>query len=108
MAKKGKTTLKDLDQFLKQQPSKLVDVDKAGAPEAAPATESEDLDAITLANQLIGYAQQEGKPLSKVIYDVVTLALESQGELSHSEIMLLNTISYLDHSDSIAAAIKKK
>lgn len=107
MAKKGKTTLKDLDQFLKQQPSKLVDVDKAGEQGAAPATEGDEPDAIALANLLVRYAQQEGQPLSKVIYDVVTLALESQGELSHSELMLLNTISYLDHSDSIAAAIKK-
>jgi len=64
MAKKGKNTLQDLDQFLKQQPNTLVNVEKAS--EAEPETPVQTLSAELLASLVGQYAQQEGLSFFKL------------------------------------------
>lgn len=110
MTKKGKTTLKDLDQFLKQQPNTLVDVEKVEgerSSETDTISESEPLTESDLVDLITGYAENAGKPLSQVLYEIITLSLNEKSAQTPSELMLLNTVNYLAHADALTAQLKQ-
>jgi len=109
---KKKNTLQDLNEFLKQQAATLVSPDKLGEkfPESnaavnptpdpvIPETTAVELSTEKLINDLNALSKQQGVPLPKKLYDLIILALESQGATSPEDKMLINTALYLKYGE---------
>lgn len=123
---KKKNTLKDLDEFLKQQaatlapPSKLSD--RVQAPvqktvqEEAPASEAEEapiqenghhVSAEQLLNDLCALAKKEGHRFRHQLYDLIIRSVESQNQFSAEDRMLINTALYLKSGDQWQESIRE-
>ena len=97
MAKKTKTTLKDVSDFLQQKPSTLVQVKKPQITkkdllsEEVPGTEEDLLELIH------SFIQNNGADRYELVLNLVEniLGQEQVENNSVDEIMLLNTIAYL-------------
>lgn len=112
---KKKNTLKDLDEFLKQQAATLVSPQRLGdqvetapqppapkteappAPvsELKPATNGSSVSAERILDDLKQLAAKEGHLFKNQFYDLIIKSVESQREFSAEDRMLINTALYL-------------
>lgn len=115
---KKKNTLKDLDDFLKQQAATLVEPtslrDKIeNTPEPSPAVLSEKVTPSTesvtyqsVVQALHELSVKEGSAFRKKFYDIIIESLEKQGTTSPEDKMLINTALYLKGGDQWKEVIK--
>lgn len=107
---KKKNTLKDLDEFLKQQAASLVPPEPVTVPpatefapeksEAAPvATPQAHVSPSSLLNDLQSLASKEHHTFRKEFYDIIVKTLESYPTPSPEDKMLINTALYLKSGD---------
>lgn len=125
---KKKNTLKDLDEFLKQQAATLVSPtrlsQKAELPEpaaASPAPNPEEelpapiqktsaekiISTASIVREMKQLALTKGTGFSEELCDVVLSAMEKQNEFSPEEKMLINTALYLKHGSDWKDAIRQ-
>jgi hypothetical protein len=117
---KKKNTLKDLNEFLKQQAASLVTPEKLPQPEkeseekpepekAEPKPQprqSSDTSAESIVNDLSRLAEKEGAAFRKKFYDIIIQSLEAQHHQVAEDKMLINTALYLKHGDRWREAIR--
>jgi hypothetical protein len=112
---KKKNTLKDLDEFLKQQAATLVSPvklsEKIEAPPPPPAqkrsvekehTETQgdlSVSAAKILSDLLSLAEKEGQGFRDQFYDLIIRSTEAQGRYSPEDRMLINTALYLKNGD---------
>lgn len=112
---KKKNTLKDLDEFLKQQaatlvsPVKLSEKIEAPAPPAPPKQKEAvqtladeklpEISAQTILQDLMALAEKEGARFQDQFYDLIIQSTEAQGRYSPEDRMLINTALYLKNGD---------
>ncbi len=102
---KKKNTLKDLDDFLKQQaatlvaPTPLSDTIKQAVEEdkgIVPVPEiTSDVSVACLLEDIKTLSEKEGQSFRKKFYDVIIKSLESQKTSTAEDKMLINTALYL-------------
>ena len=105
---KKKNTLKDLDEFLKQQAANLVSPEKLSdklgervqEKPTVKKTEQVDSEIVAQVKQLI---QKNGH---STLYDIIIQSLESDNEPSPEDMMLINTALYLKSGDSWQSEIR--
>jgi len=125
---KKKNTLKDLDEFLKQQAATLVqpvslgDQIEAQEPENSKAKESvvepvtsvaispepveAEIGSEKLLRDLRTFGTQEGSAFRKKFYDLIIQSIEAQSQSLPEDKMLINTALYLKSGDSWKEAIR--
>lgn len=116
---KKKNTLKDLDEFLKQQAATLVSpvqlsekidapepVTQSPAPSSVVSSISEEVSASTLLRDLNTLAAKEGSSYRKKFYDLIIQSLENQNQSLPEDKMLINTALYLKSGDNWKDAIR--
>lgn len=116
---KKKNTLKDLDEFLKQQAATLVSpvqlsekieapepVKQSAAPSPTVTTFSEEVSTSTLLRDLNTLAAKEGSSYRKKFYDLIIQSLENQNQSLPEDKMLINTALYLKSGDNWKDAIR--
>ena len=110
---KKKNTLKDLDEFLKQQAATLVTPEKlseanqepAGRETIQPASPAGNLsleDILTSLKQL----SENDSEFRKNLYDLIVRALEAQANAHAEDKILINTALYLKHGKNWKEAIR--
>jgi hypothetical protein len=114
---KKKNTLKDLDEFLKQQASSLVtpdSVEKEQPSTVIPPTDySSETDAregVTtdmIYKDLIQLGQSEPESFRQKFYALIIQVLEAQKESLPEDKMLINTALYLTSGDQWKDAIRE-
>jgi hypothetical protein len=123
---KKKNTLKELDEFLKQQaaslvtPSRLTTDNPRKAEEEERAeehtpepksviekTSGESLSADKILDDLRKLEQHEGGNFRKKLYDLIIQLLESQHHQVAEDKMMINTALYLKHGDGWKEAIRE-
>jgi len=103
---KKKNTLKDLDEFLKQQAASLVQptplsekvVEKETPRPVIPSGEEpqeETISTETILRNLNELSVQEGPAFRKKLYDLIIRSVESQARSTPEDKMLINTALYL-------------
>ncbi len=104
---KKKNTLKDLDEFLKQQAATLVspvqlsekiEIAEPIKQTKAVVTSTEVNEAVstsTLLRDLNMLAAKEGSAYRKKLYDLIIQSLENQNQSLPEDKMLINTVLYL-------------
>ena len=115
---KKKNTLKDLDDFLKQQAATLVSpaklseqIETPPAAEAAPVVSTQPsveptpivAEEVTIAKILDAIktlAQKEGTSAQDKLYDVILQAADSKMISSAEDKMLINTVLFLKSGDN--------
>lgn len=113
---KKKNTLKDLDEFLKQQAATLVTPqrlsDKVETTSQAEATQPEtqenlitesssvrQVTAQSILNDLNSLAESNEIGFRQQLYDILIRAIEARNEFSPEDKMLINTALYLKSGD---------
>jgi hypothetical protein len=116
---KKKNTLKDLDEFLKQQaatlvaPTQLSEKIEEPAPvkEAAPTpvkeTPAAEVTIDTILHDLQTLSKKEGPAFRKKFYDLIIQSLEAQPSSSPEDKMLINTALYLKSGDRWKEVIRE-
>lgn len=110
---KKKNTLKDLDEFLKQQAASIVEPaklsEKVDTQEVLLQKESDSntLNVGDLDNQLKALSEKNGKSYRENLYDFVIRSLESLGQFLPEDKMLINTALYLKSGDQWKDAIRQ-
>jgi hypothetical protein len=117
---KKKNTLKDLDEFLKQQaatlvpPTPLADkVETAQPEEIKPAPKKEavpvptDVTLEKILEDLETLSQKEGTTFRKKIYDLILHAAESGQQSLPEDKMLINTVLYLSNGPRWKDAVRE-
>lgn len=109
---KKKNTLKDLDEFLKQQASSLVD--PTPLRESTPASTAsigdqapKELSVDKILNDLQVLTDKEGTAFRKKFYDLIIQYLETQRVRSAEDKMLINTALYLKSGDNWKEVIRQ-
>lgn len=106
---KKKNTLRDLDEFLKQQAASLVQPtplsekvveNEATTPGRAATSdrqerEEEAISTETILRDLNHLSKQEGAAFRKKFYDLIIRSLEAQSNSTPEDKMLINTALYL-------------
>lgn len=102
---KKKNTLKDLDEFLKQQAASLVPPEPVTVPSSAPEPEKHEPAPLATPGSHISYANlladlqtlasKEHSTFRKEFYDMIVKTLESYPSTSPEDKMLINTALYL-------------
>jgi hypothetical protein len=135
MSKKKKNTLKDLDEFLKQQAATLVTPSPlsgqlpaetpapvapapvvaeapiappppvAAAPQAQPVVQEVTADSIDQALQTL-YRREGGPAFRRKLYDIILRAAETSGQTLPEDKMLINTVLYLQSGDQWKETIR--
>lgn len=111
---KKKNTLKDLDEFLKQQAASLVTPEpvKANPGETIPPTDyskGEVAGTITtdsIFKDLHALAQQDPESFRQKLYALIIQVLEAQSTSLPEDKMLINTALYLKSGDQWKEAIR--
>ncbi|MFZ6012279.1 MAG: hypothetical protein ACOYXT_18195 [Bacteroidota bacterium] len=123
---KKKNTLKDLDEFLKQQAATLVSPERlsdkvetttpppavekeiAAPPvqETAIASAKEHVSADGILRDLLQLSSAEGHHFRKKFYDLIIQLLEQQNQSLPEDKMLINTTLYLKSGDQWKEAIR--
>jgi hypothetical protein len=114
---KKKNTLKDLDEFLKQQAATLVSPDKLSekVEEAKPAIpevkeeprqQVEEVTAEKILSDLKILAKSKGTAFQKNLYDLIIQSLEAHGHSLPEDKMLINTALYLKNGENWKEAIR--
>ena len=113
---KKKNTLKDLDEFLKQQaatlvsPQKLTDTPKEEAvpepirPKEIPVVETQS--PAQMLEKLKAMSSTEGAAFRKNFYELIISTLESQKDLTPEDTILINTALYLRNPSNWKEAIR--
>jgi hypothetical protein len=124
---KKKNTLKDLDDFLKQQaatlvsPAKLseqIDTPPPPAAEAIPVVSTqpaiepapivvEDVTTTKVIDAIKTLAQKEGSSVQDKLYDIILQAAESKVISAAEDKMLINTVLYLKSGDNWKDTIRE-
>jgi hypothetical protein len=116
---KKKNTLKDLDEFLKQQAASLVSPEKLSEKIEEPAAAAHkpvvsevmqvatEVSAQTILKDLKVLASKEGNAFRSKLYDLIISSLESDHNQSPEDMMLINTALYLKSGDNWKNAIKE-
>lgn len=114
---KKKNTLKDLDEFLKQQAAILVTPtqlrDTIAKPQEAnkaalvPKEDSLEISASKILNDLKTLAEKEGISFRKKFYDLIIQSIEAQNKSLPEDKMLINTALYLKSGENWKEAIKQ-
>jgi hypothetical protein len=124
---KKKNTLKELDEFLKQQAASLVTPsrlggDKTEKPEVDEpepehvevskvperiATPEAKLSTEKILADLRQLAEKEGGNFRKKLYDMIIQLLESQQHQAAEDKMMINTALYLKHGEHWKEAIRE-
>lgn len=129
---KKKNTLKDLDEFLKQQAASLVSPPRLSdkiepkkteptpeepKTEEAPVAESvretaapvatKEVSAQQILNDISALAEKEGARFKPKFYDLIIKAIEARKEFSAEDKMLINTALYLKNGDRWKDAIRE-
>lgn len=112
---KKKNTLKDLDDFLKQQAATLVaptplsdtlkDRVKERAPENPVADES-DVSVASILSDIKALSDKEGNSFRKKFYDLIIQSLEAQKNATAEDKMLINTALYLKNPEGWKETIR--
>lgn len=99
---KKKNTLKDLDDFLKQQAATLVaptplsdSIKERGKEEILLAENETEVSLSGILQDIKTLADKEGNAFRKKFYDLIILSLESQKNPTAEDKMLINTALYL-------------
>jgi hypothetical protein len=113
---KKKNTLKDLDEFLKQQaatlvsPAKLSDkiesppqkvteekeeIEEPAPVPTIPSSEPQSISAAKILSDLKLLASQEGNRFNENLYDLIIRSVEYRNQYSPEDKMLINTALYL-------------
>ena len=119
---KKKNTLRDLDDFLKQQDATLVQpaslsdqieekiqepVKKVTDTKAAePESVNEQIGSEKILHDLKAFELQEGSDFRKKFYDLIIKSIESQSQSLPEDKMLINTALYLKSGDSWKEVIR--
>lgn len=113
---KKKNTLKDLDDFLKQQaatlvaPTALSDTLKEGVIEPKQETTSTvtatEISVQDILNDIRALSEQEGQSFRKKFYDLIIQSLESQKHSTAEDKMLINTALYLKSPETWKESIR--
>lgn len=112
---KKKNTLKDLDEFLKQQAATLVQpttlgsqvedtvheepVKKVVESKTSEPETAERIDTAKLLKDLKTFELQEGPAFRKKFYDLIIQSIEAQSQSLPEDKMLINTALYLKSGD---------
>lgn len=109
---KKKNTLKDLDEFLKQQAASLVTPDPVSAaaqPPASPATTTTTTTTVAkvLPADIIENLKKMVKDDRTTFYNIIIQTLETQQPSLPADKMLINTALYLKHGDNWKEAIRE-
>ncbi len=108
---KKKNTLKDLDEFLKQQAATLV----APTPLSEtiqetpkrPEEASVEIYEAKILNDLKSLAEKEGPSFRMKLYDLIIRSIEAQPSSLAEDKMLINTALYLKSGDQWKEVIKQ-
>jgi hypothetical protein len=113
---KKKNTLKDLDEFLKQQASSLVapaqlsDTIQEPQPEVKASAESKvgesEITQSKILDDLKKLAEKEGASYRKIFYDLIIQSVEKQKNSSAEDKILINTALYLKSGDKWKESIR--
>ena len=110
---KKKNTLKDLDDFLKQQAAMLVAPEKLSGKVAEPVPDQHpipvDEEAISvnkILHNLRTLSVQEKSSFRKNLYDIIIQSLEAQEQSLSEDKMLINTVLYLKNGNNWKDAIR--
>ena len=113
---KKKNTLKDLDDFLKQQaatlvaPTALSDTLKERVEESTqetPSTAIETEVSVTgILQDIMALSEKEGNAFRKKFYDLIIQSLESQKNSTAEDKMLINTALYLRSPETWKESIR--
>lgn len=117
---KKKNTLKDLDEFLKQQAATLVEpaslkdkIEPVAEPtQSAPivhntVVSSSPATADGIVQALQELSVREGAAFRKKLYDIIIQSVEKQGASLPEDKMLINTALYLKGGDQWKEVIKE-
>jgi len=114
---KKKNTLKDLDEFLKQQAATLVtpmqlsdtifetEQEKKNIPVSEEA--AGEVSVTKILNDLNTLAEKEGTSYRKKFYDLIIQSLEAQKNSMAEDKMLINTALYLKNGENWREAIRQ-
>jgi hypothetical protein len=113
---KKKNTLKDLDDFLKQQAATLVAptalsdtlkerVEKSAQDTSAGAIETE-ISASSILQDIRTLSEKEGLAFRKKFYDLIIQSLEAQKNPTAEDKMLINTALYLKSPEKWKESIR--
>jgi len=113
---KKKNTLKDLDEFLKQQAATIVTPENLSqqvneipsvksnavpvAKEQKTAATQSEISSTKILEDLKKLAEKNGASFRKEFYDLIIKTLETQRDASSEDMMLINTALYLKHGDN--------
>jgi hypothetical protein len=113
---KKKNTLKDLDDFLKQQaatlvaPTALSDTLKERVKESThdtPSTGTEtEVSVTSILQDIMALSEKEGHAFRKKFYDLIIQSLESQKNSTAEDKMLINTALYLRSPETWKESIR--
>jgi hypothetical protein len=112
---KKKNTLKDLDEFLKQQAATLVSPSKLNEKleepktdeTASTETQQAALSFEKILDDLRNLSATEGTDFRKTFYTLIVKAMEAQGESLPEDKMLINTALYLKNRQHWKDAIRE-
>jgi hypothetical protein len=110
---KKKNTLKDLDEFLKQQAATLVAPPKLSEKIEEPVTpasaqeDSQDVSIEKILKDLNALAEKEGINFRKRFYDLIISSIENRKESLPEDKMLINTALYLKSGDRWKEVIRE-
>jgi inosine-uridine nucleoside N-ribohydrolase len=113
---KKKNTLKDLDEFLKQQAATIVTPENLSqqvneipsvksnavpvAKEQKTAATQSEISSTKILEDLKKLAEKNGASFRKEFYDIIIKTLETERDASSEDMMLINTALYLKHGDN--------
>lgn len=113
---KKKNTLKDLDDFLKQQAATLVaptplsetlkERVKEGMPAAPVAESAKEVSVASILEDIKALSDKEGTSFRKKFYDLIVKSIESQKNSTAEDKMLINTALYLKSPENWKEAIR--
>ena len=116
---KKKNTLKDLDEFLKQQAATLVPPkplsESVAEPQqeekkpatVAPSAPAQELSLEKIIEDLETLSRKEGIPFRKKVYDLILHAAESGQQSLPEDKMLINTVLYLTSGPRWKEAVRE-
>ena len=113
---KKKNTLKDLDDFLRQQAATLVaptplsdtlkERVKEEKQEAAVTEIANEVSVASILEDLKALSEQEGNSFRKKFYDLIVRSIESQHNSTAEDKMLINTALYLKSPENWKETIR--
>ena len=113
---KKKNTLKDLDDFLKQQAATLVaptalsdtlkETVKETKQDTSVAQVQTEVSISSILQDIYALSEKEGQGFRKKFYDLIVKSLESLPSSSSEDKMLINTALYLKNPESWKETIR--